>query len=189
MPTPRLRIVDADAPNGFGTGRPRACTVCLTTGALALPHNELAALCEHCVASVANRATPLACAAADLVLVAEVCTKAIWALSAFLLVSSIVGVPADVVAMTTLAIVLLVVATKPLLAIADRAIRRLLSLGRPLGRPRYGARHESTERTGAPVARRRRRRADRGEPLADRAPLVRSRHPPSGDPRATTRGR
>ena len=126
MPTPSLLIVDTDAPNGFAAGRPRACAVCLTTGAFALPQNELAALCEHCVASVSNRATPLACAAADLVLVAEVCTKAIWALSGFLLVSSIFGVPADVVAMTTLAIVLLVVATKPPLAIADRAILRLL---------------------------------------------------------------
>jgi Zn-dependent protease with chaperone function len=126
MPTPRLRIVDAHAPNGFGAGRPRRCTVCLTTGALALPHDELGALCAHCIASVANRTTPLACAAADLVLVADVCTKVIWGIAAFFLVSSIIGVPADVVAMTTLAIVLLVAATKPLLAIADRAIRRLL---------------------------------------------------------------
>jgi hypothetical protein len=126
MPTSRLRVVDADAPNGFGTGRPHACTVCLTTGALVLPHDELAALCEHCVSSVATRATPLASAAADLVLFADVCTKAIWALAGFILVSSIVGVPADVVAVTTLAIVLLVVVTKPLLAIADRAILRLL---------------------------------------------------------------
>ncbi|MDQ1448698.1 MAG: heat shock protein HtpX [Actinomycetota bacterium] len=126
MPTPRLQIVDADAPNGFAAGRPRACAVCLTTGALALPQDELDALCEHCVASVSNRATPLACAAADLVLVAEICTTAIWALSGVLLVSSIFGVPADVVAMTTIAIVLLIVATKPLLAIADRAILRLL---------------------------------------------------------------
>ena len=120
MPTARLRIVDADAPNGFGAGRPRRCTVCLTTGALALPHDELGALCAHCIASVANRTTPLASAAADLVLVADVCTKVIWGVAAFFLVSSIIGVPADVVAMTTLTIVLLVTATKPLLAIADR---------------------------------------------------------------------
>jgi len=127
MPTPRVRVVDAAAPNGFGTGRPRKGTVCLTTGALALPPDELAALCEHCIASVANRTTSLSCAAADLILVADLFTKVIWGLAAFILVSSIVGVPADVVAMTTLAIVLLVAATKPLLAIADRAVRRLLA--------------------------------------------------------------
>ena len=126
MPTPRVRVVDDDAPNGFATGRPRACAVCLTTGALALPHDELAALCEHCVTSVANRATPLACAAADLILIADVFTKVIWGTAAVIVVSSIFGVPADVVAMTTLAIVLLIVSTKPLLAIADRAILRLL---------------------------------------------------------------
>ena len=126
MPAPRLRVVDADAPNGFATGRHRKSALCLTTGALTLPHEELAALCEHCITTVANRATAFACAAADLILVADICTKVLWALSAFILVSSIIGVPADVVALTTLAIVLLVVATKPLLAIADRAILRLL---------------------------------------------------------------
>lgn len=124
--TPRLRIVDDAAPNGFAAGRRRACAVCLTSGALSLPYDELDALCEHAVTSVSNRATPLACAAADLVLIANWCTKAIWAISALILVSSVVGVPADLVAMTTLAIVLLVVATKPLLALADRAIVRLL---------------------------------------------------------------
>jgi Zn-dependent protease with chaperone function len=124
--TPRLRIVDDDAVNGFGTGRRRRSAVCLTSGALALPHDEIDALCDHATASVANRSTALACAAADLVLVADLCTKAIWALSGVILVSSVFGVPVDLVAVTTLGVAVLVVATKPLLVVADRAIERLL---------------------------------------------------------------
>ena len=54
--------------------------MCLTSGALELPHDELDALCEHAITSVVNRATPLACAAADLVLLADVFTKAVWGL-------------------------------------------------------------------------------------------------------------
>jgi hypothetical protein len=123
---PRLGIVDDEAPNGFGAGRRRLCVVCLTTGALGLPDDELDALCSYTITSVSNRAVPLACAAADLVRVANWCTKAIWSMAGLIVVSSLLGVPVEFVALTTLVVVLLVVCTQPLLVIADRAIARLL---------------------------------------------------------------
>ena len=53
--------------DSLAAGRRRACAVCLTTGALGLPHDQLDALCAQTITSVANRALPLTCAAADLV--------------------------------------------------------------------------------------------------------------------------
>ena len=126
MPTPRLRIVDADAPNGFGAGV-RAGARCVSPRARS-PSRTTSSARSARIASLRWRTGRCRSRARPPIssLVADVCTKVIWGVAAFFLVSSIIGVPADVVAMTTLAIVLLVAATKPLLAIADRAIRRLL---------------------------------------------------------------
>ncbi|MDQ1509614.1 MAG: hypothetical protein QOG50_1458, partial [Actinomycetota bacterium] len=95
-------------------------------GALALPDDELDALCAYTITSVSNRAVPLACAAGDLVRVANWCTKAIWSMAVVIVMSSLLGVPAEFVALTTLVVVVLVACTKPLLAVADGAIARLL---------------------------------------------------------------
>jgi hypothetical protein len=99
--------------------------VCLTTGALALPADQVRALCAQTVASVANRALPFTCAASDLVAVARWCTKVIWATMGVLLVSTLIGVPVPFAAGATLAIAFVVLVTMPLLTLADRAIPRL----------------------------------------------------------------
>jgi heat shock protein HtpX len=122
---PDVFVVDDPAPNAFAARRRGSCAVCITAGALELPSEQIDALCAQTITSVSNRALPLTCAAADLVLVAKWCTKVIWAATALVLVSTIVGVPIAFAAATTIAIVLLVVTTIPLLALADRAIPRL----------------------------------------------------------------
>ena len=123
--SPSVHVVEDPNPNGFAAGRRRACAVCVTRGALELPPDQLDALCAQTITSVANRALPLTCAAADLVLVARWCTKAVWGTMAVLLVSTIAGVPPLFAAAVTVAITLVVVCTMPLLALADRAIPRL----------------------------------------------------------------
>ena len=124
-PTPDIYVVDHQSPNGFAAGRKRACAVCLTTGALQLPPDQLDALCAQTIASVANRALPFTCAAADLVQIARWCTRAVWSVCGLLLVSTIFGVPPAFAAAVTVAIVLLVVLTLPMLMLADRAVPRL----------------------------------------------------------------
>jgi hypothetical protein len=126
-------VVDDPAPNGLAAGRPRSCAVCLTRGALALPPDQLDALCAQTITTVANRALPLTCAAADLVLVARWCTKAVWALMGLLLVSTVIGVPPIFAASVVVAIALLVVCSMPMLALADRAIPRLRDRSAELG--------------------------------------------------------
>jgi Zn-dependent protease with chaperone function len=125
FPTPSIGVVEDRALNGFAIGRRRSCVVCLTTGALALPPDQLDALCAQTITSVANRALPFTCAAADLVMVARLCTRAVWGLLGVLLVSTVIGVPPLLAAALAVAITLLVVCTMPMLALADRAIPRL----------------------------------------------------------------
>jgi len=124
---PTFRIVDDAAPNAFAAGRGRACLVCVTTGALTLPPDQLRALCAQTMTSVANRALPLTCASVDLVVIARRCTETVWWVCGLLIVSSILGVPALFAAAVTAAIVLLVAITIPLLSLARRAIPRLRS--------------------------------------------------------------
>jgi Zn-dependent protease with chaperone function len=124
---PALRVVDDAAPNAFAVGRGRACVVCVTTGALLLPPDQLQALCAQTMTSVANRALPLTCASADLMVVARRCTQSIWFVCGLILVSSIFGVPALLAAAVTAAIAVLVVVTIPAIGIAQRAVPRLRS--------------------------------------------------------------
>jgi len=123
--SPTLRIVDDPTPNAFAAGRGRRCVVCVTTGALGLPPDQFKALCAQTMTSVANRALPLTCASADLMLIARRCTYSVWFVSALLLVSSIVGVPVLLTAAVTVAIIVVVVITIPLLALAQHAVPRL----------------------------------------------------------------
>ena len=123
---PRLSIVDDPAVNAFATGRLRRPQIVLTSGALALPRIELEALCAHTVTCVSERVCPLASAAAGMVLDADWCTRAIWGMAAVVFVSGLAGVPTEVVALAILGITLLVVVTKPLVAIVCRAVVRLL---------------------------------------------------------------
>jgi len=123
--TPPVGVVEDPALNGFAIGRRRTCAVCLTSGALALPSEQLDALCAQVITAVANRALPVTCAAADLVLVARWFTRAVWGLLGLILVSTIVGVPPLFAAAVVVAITLVVAGTMPLLALADRAIPRL----------------------------------------------------------------
>jgi hypothetical protein len=125
FPVPRVLVIDENTPNGFAVGRSRASAVCVTTGALRLPTDQLEALCAQTLTSLCNRALPLTCAAADLVILASWCTNAVWGTAAALITSTVIGVPVAFAATTTVAIVLLIAVTKPLLAIASRAIPKL----------------------------------------------------------------
>ena len=123
---PLLTIVDDPTPNALTTTRFRTATVCLTSGALELPHDELTALCSHSVVCATNRAATLAGASADLIVLANWCTKLIWAAMGLIVMSSLLGVSPLAVAMTILAAVLIVAITKPLLGVANRAVVHLL---------------------------------------------------------------
>jgi hypothetical protein len=123
---PRLRIVDDVAVNALATGRPRDPLVVLTTGALAGPAGDLETLCAHTVVAVSQPAGLRAGAAAAVLLDADWCTRAIWSVAALVFISAILGVPPDVVAVTFLGIIVLVVATKPLVVLASNAMVRLL---------------------------------------------------------------
>jgi hypothetical protein len=123
---PRLRIVEDAAVNALATGRPRDPVVILTTGALARPAEELATLCAHTVVAGSQPAGLLTGAAAAVVLDADWCTRAIWSVAALVFLSAIVGIPPDVVAVTFLGIIVLVIATKPLVVLASNAVVRLI---------------------------------------------------------------
>jgi hypothetical protein len=58
-------------------------------------------------------------------MIARWCTRAVWAVSGLLLVSTLFGVPPQFAAAATVAVVLLVVGTVPLLMVAERAIPRM----------------------------------------------------------------
>ncbi len=123
---PRLSIVDDPAVNALATGRARSPQIVLTTGALALPAEELETLCAHTVAAVSQRAALLAGAAAAVILDADWCTRAIWGLAGAVFVSGVVGVPTAVVGASVLGMVVLVAVTKPLVSLASDAIVELL---------------------------------------------------------------
>ena len=123
---PLLMIVDDGALNALTTNHFHASTICLTRGALDLPHEELEALCAHAAVCTTNRAATFAGAAADLVVLANWCTKVIWGAMCLIIFSSLLGVSPLLVAMTILAAALIVTTTKPLLAVANRAIVHLL---------------------------------------------------------------
>jgi hypothetical protein len=126
MPAPQLWIVDDPAPNGLAFGRPRHGGVCLTTGALQLPRDEIDALCMYHVTALASRTFAYATSAADLVLVGEWCTRILWFVCPVVILSTIVGVPFAVAAAFFLGIVVLVALTRPLLAVADRGLVKLI---------------------------------------------------------------
>jgi hypothetical protein len=123
---PCLSIVDDPAVNALATGRVRAPQIVLTSGALKLPPAELETLCAHTVAAVSQRATPLAGAAAAVMLDADWCTRVIWGMAGVVFLSGLIGVPTEVVAFTILGIVLLVAVTKPLVIVGSHAVVRLL---------------------------------------------------------------
>lgn len=126
MPPPRIWLIDDPAPNALAFGRPRAGNVCLTTGALGLPRDELEALCMFQVSALASRIFAYATSAADLVMLGELCTRLVWAAAGLVLLTSIVGAPIEVVAVFVLGVGVLVLVTRPVLFVADRGLARLL---------------------------------------------------------------
>ena len=126
IPAPRVWIIDDHAPNSLVFGRPRSGNVCPTTGALHLPRDELDALCANNVTALTSRTFAFATAAADLLLFAEWSTALVWGTAALVLLSSLVGLPPEVAAASVLGIMLLVAATWPILAVADRELPHLL---------------------------------------------------------------
>ena len=123
---PAVWVVDDDAPNAFVIGRPGRAHVGFTRGALQLPADELEALCAFALAALASRTFALCTAAIDVVLVAEMCTRALWALGALIILSAIAGVPGALIAVVMLSLTALVLVTRLALVLADRALPRLL---------------------------------------------------------------
>jgi len=71
IPTPDIVVVDDPTPNGFAVGRRHTRAVCVTTGALSPPHDQLDALCAQTLTALRHRALELTCAVADLVILAN----------------------------------------------------------------------------------------------------------------------
>jgi len=125
MRTPRVWVIDDDAPNALAFGPPADGHVCVTTGALGLPRAELVSLCRYEVTALASRTMAYATSAADLVLIGEWCVRLLWIAAAFVIVSAVVA-PLDVLAAYVVGIAAVVVLTRPVLALAGRALVRLL---------------------------------------------------------------
>jgi hypothetical protein len=122
---PEVCVIDDPAPNACVFGTANNGTVCLTAGALSLPARELEALCSYLVTSLTSREYVCAVSAADLLRASGLATNALWATAWAVLLSAAIGVPGPVVAAAVLGIALLVVVTKPLLALTDRALPHL----------------------------------------------------------------
>lgn len=124
---PRCWVIDDSVPNALAFGNPAAGNVCITTGALELPRDELSALCMFQATALASRSFAYATSAVDLVLVAEWGTRVLWTTAVAGLLSALVGVSIEAGAGYTIGIVLVVLATRPVLGIANRALPRLLA--------------------------------------------------------------
>ena len=123
---PTIWVVDDPAPNALAFGRRAAGNICLTSGALLLPDEELEALTCYHVAALASRVFAYATSAADLVLFGEWCTRLLWASSAFVILAVVIGLPLDVAGAYVVGIGVLVVVTRPVLLLTDRGLVRLL---------------------------------------------------------------
>ena len=124
---PRYWVIDDPVPNALAFGRPRAGHVGVTTGALELSDRELEALCMFEVTALAMPSFAYATSAIDLVLVAEWCARVLWMTAVLGLWSALFGVPIEVAAGYTVGIAVIVMATRPILVVANRALPRLLA--------------------------------------------------------------
>jgi heat shock protein HtpX len=123
---PQIWVVDDDAPNAFAIGCAQRWHVCVTSGALRLPHDELEALCAFTVTAITCRPFAYCTAAIDVVLLAEVFVGILWVFGSLLLVSPAAGVPFAAVAVIALCQAALIAVTRLALVIADRALPQLL---------------------------------------------------------------
>jgi hypothetical protein len=126
IPAPRVWVIDDQAPNALTFGRARYGNVCVTTGALRLRHEELAALCTSEVVVLAHHTFSDAAAAAALLHVARRCTSALWWCAGLAFVSAAIGVPVGAAAGLTVGIMFVVALTVPLITIGFRAVPHLL---------------------------------------------------------------
>lgn len=125
IPVPALWIVDDPAPNACVIGHAPGGAVCLTTGALRLARGEVSMLCAYEVTLMTSRSYAYATAATSLLMSAERLTAFLWAAAAIVLVSTLVGVPPAAAGAIVLGIALLVVLTRPVVALGDRVLPRL----------------------------------------------------------------
>jgi len=123
---PHTWMVDADAPNAFVMGRAERGHACFTIGALALPDDELDALCAFVVTALTCRPFAYCTSAIDVVLLVEWCTRIVWACAFALLLSAAIGVPFEVAGTITLCLAGTIALTRLALVVADRALPHLL---------------------------------------------------------------
>ena len=126
MPRPRVWVIDDPAPNALAFGRRTAGNVCVTTGALGLPRDELDALVMFHVAALASRAFAYATSAADLILLGEWCTRVLWGTAGLAILTPLLGVRIEVAAAYVVGTAALVVVTRPMLAFAARGLVGLI---------------------------------------------------------------
>jgi Zn-dependent protease with chaperone function len=126
MSPPRVWVIDDAAPNAMVFGRPAVGHLCMTTGALGLPPDEIEALCMFHIAALASRVFAYATSAADLVLLGEWCTRMLWTTGFVAVLSPAVGVPIWVAVGYMVGLFVLVAITRPMLFVADRGLVKLL---------------------------------------------------------------
>ena len=129
---PVVWVIDDPVPNALAFGRPADGNICVTTGALALPPDELESLCMFHVAALASRAFAFATSAADLVLLGEWCTRLLWGTAAFVILAMAFGVPAEAAGIYVVGVLALVLVTRPILVFTDRSLVALLDDGSEL---------------------------------------------------------
>src|SRR5262249_54313592 len=126
MQPPAISIVDQDAPNALVFGRRSSGQLALTTGALDLPSRSLESLVAFHISALNSRAYAYATSAVDLTLLGEWLTNLLWASCAFVIFSTVIGVPVQVAAIYVVAVAVVVLATRPAIAFAARELVALL---------------------------------------------------------------
>jgi hypothetical protein len=126
MRAPSIWVIDQPAPNALAFGRRSASHIALTTSALGLPVSVLEPLVMFHVGALTSRAYAYAMSAVDLVLLGEWLTNALWLSCAFAILSTIVGMPIGVAAVYVVAVAVVVLVTRPVIAFADRDLVALL---------------------------------------------------------------
>src|SRR5206468_881565 len=93
MSTPQTWVIDDDSPNALILGRGRSGHLCVTSAALGLPDDELAALCAYELTALSCLPFADATAAIEMVLLAEWWTRVLWGTALLGLFSLVIGVP------------------------------------------------------------------------------------------------
>lgn len=124
---PRLAIHESAAPNGASWSGPAGGTVCLATGALRLPPDELDARCRQLVTGLDSAARDRAVGAVDLIRIAERWAQFVWTVGIIGFVVAAATAGRNVAAAVLLGVGFLVLITRPAIVMATRALPGLFA--------------------------------------------------------------